>query len=480
MAGTGVAAGFRSEAVRPLKHRAEAARGQCSLASNDPERMTNNYRLPQEGVEEQELRRMLARARGDDADWRGGRLWSLVYYAGRSHTDFLCEVFREYASENGLSPSAFPSLARFQREVVSMLRTLLGGGDEVVGAMTSGGTESILLAVKAYRDQARAQGRTGGRLEMIVPSTAHPAFLKAAQYFDLVPVAIPVASDYRADVAAMARAVTPRTVLLVASAPCFPFGKVDPVEELGALAAERGVGLHVDACVGAFILPFLRERAAQLPAFDLSVPGVTSLSADLHKYGYALKGASAILYRSPGLRRGQFFVDTEWPGGLFGSPGMLGTRPGGVIAAAWAAMLRLGESGYRRLAHESMELAQRLQRGIEQIPGLRIVGEPDMTVFAFTSDELDIFAIADRMTARGWHVDRQNAPPSIHLVVTPNHRGAIAPFLQDLAHAAADPEVRATASRARRATLYGVTSIAEGADPHLSVIRGMEAALDRF
>jgi sphinganine-1-phosphate aldolase len=441
--------------------------------------MTRSYRLPQEGVEEDEVRRMLAQARVGDADWRQGRIWSLVYYAGREHTDFLCEVFREFASENGLSPSAFPSLARFQREVIAMLCALLGGDDEVVGAMTSGGTESILLAVKAYRDHARERGRASGRPELIVPSTAHPAFLKAAEYFDILPVVIPVVEDYRADVAATARAINPRTILLVGSAPCFPFGMVDPIEQLGALALQHGIGLHVDACLGAFVLPFLRERAPQPPAFDLSVPGVTSLSADLHKYGYALKGASAILYRSAALRRGQFFAATQWAGGLFASPGMLGTRPGGVIAAGWAAMLRLGEAGYRRLANESMELSQRLQRGIEQIPGLRLVGEPDMTVLAFTSEELDIFAIADRLAVGGWHVDRLNEPPSIHLVVTANHAQAVSPFLQDLARAAADPGVRASPSRARRATLYGVTSTAETADPRLSIIEGMESDLDR-
>jgi sphinganine-1-phosphate aldolase len=442
--------------------------------------MTNDYReLPPAGLQDDQIRTLLAQARVQDADWRRGRIWSLVYYAGTDHTDFLCDAFRAYVSENGLSPTAFRSLARFQREVLAMLGALLHGGDAVAGAMTSGGTESILLAVKAYRDRARAQGAGPHDLEMVVPSSAHPAFLKAAQYFDLVPVVVPVGADYRADVAATARAITPRTILLVASAPCFPFGTVDPIEALGAIAHSKGVGLHVDACVGAFVLPFLRDRCPQLPRFDFEVPGVTSVSADLHKYGYALKGASAILYRDADLRRGQFFVDTGWAGGLFGSPGMLGTRPGGIIAAAWAAMLRLGESGYRRLAHESMNLARELQRGICDIPGLRIVGAPDMSVFAFTSDQLDVFAIADRLVARGWHVDRQNAPPSIHLVVTPNHRDAVQPFLRDLAEAAADPAVREPPSHRARATLYGVTSTADAADPVRAVIAGMEAALDR-
>lgn len=441
--------------------------------------MTNDHRqLPASGLEEDAIRGLLAQARAGDADWQRGRIWSLVYYAGSEHTDFLCEVFREYVSENGLSPTAFRSLARFQCEVVAMLRALLQGDAGVAGAMTSGGTESILLAVKAYRDLARERGLRGTP-EMVVPASAHPAFLKAAQYFGVRPVVVPAAADYRADVDATRAAITARTILLVASAPCFPFGKIDPIEALGVIAQAHGIGLHVDACVGAFVLPFLAQRLPQLPAFDFSVPGVTSLSADLHKYGYALKGASAILYRNAGLRRGQFFVDTGWAGGLFGSPGLLGTRPGGIIAAAWAAMLRLGEDGYRRLANETLDLALRLQAGIRAIPGLRIVGEPDMTVFAFTSDELDIFAVADRLATLGWHIDRQNDPPSIHLVVTPNHRQSVEPFLADLAAAAGDPGVRTQGQRARRATLYGVTSTAEGGDPRLSVIEGMEAALDR-
>jgi glutamate/tyrosine decarboxylase-like PLP-dependent enzyme len=434
-------------------------------------------RLPSSGIDADTLFARLDTARAHDADWRAGRIWSLVYYGGSDHTAFLHEVFRLYSSENGLSTQAFPSLGRFQAEVVSMLSGLLGGDARTAGAMTSGGTESILLAVKAYRDHARATGVA--RPKMIVPASAHPAFMKAAQYFDVESVVIPVGADYRADVARTANAIDERTVLLVASAPCFPYGTVDPITSLAEIAAAHGIGLHVDACVGAFILPFLRDLGHRVPSFDFSVPGVTSLSADLHKYGYALKGASAVLYRSADLRRHQFFVDTAWLGGLFGSPGILGTRNGGIIAAAWAALMRLGEPGYRDLAQRTWALAERIKAGILALPGLRLIGAPDMTVFAFTSETHDIFDIADRLAARGWHVDRQNAPRSIHLVVTPHHEAAAAPFLADLAAAVAAAAPPDAARAGETAALYGVTSHStSGADPRAAVIAGLERSLD--
>jgi sphinganine-1-phosphate aldolase len=436
-------------------------------------------RLPEAGWDADRIRSHLVAAKAGDADWRSGRIWSLVYYGGEAHTDFLVEIFRLYASENPLSPSAFPSLRGFERDIIAMLRGLLGGDERVAGTMTSGGTESILLAVKTYRDRARERGRDRGAPELILPASAHPAFLKAAQYFDVKPVIVPVGEDFRADPAAMAAAITERTILLVGSAPCFPYGVVDPIAELGALAEANGLGLHVDACVGGFILPFAADLGRTVPAFDFSVPGVTSISADLHKYGYALKGASAILYREAGLRRHQFFVDTGWPGGLFGSPAMLGTRPGGIIAAAWAALMKFGHEGYRDLACRTFDLTDRLKAGIAAIPGLHIVGEPDMTVFAFGSETLDIFAVADRMTARGWHLDRQARPKSIHLVVTPNHEAAIAAFLSDLATAVGEAGQTGRPATAQSAMLYGVTTnVAGGDDPRSAVIRELERSLD--
>jgi glutamate/tyrosine decarboxylase-like PLP-dependent enzyme len=267
---------------------------------------------------------------------------------------------------------------------------------------------------------------------MVLPVTAHPAFEKAGHYLGVKPVHIPVTEDFRADVDAARAAITDSTVLIVGSAPCYPYGVVDSMPELAALAQERGICCHVDACVGGFFLPFMRRLGYETPPFDFSLSGVTSISADLHKYGYSARGTSTIMYRNKNIRRHQFFTYADWPGGLYGSPTMPGSRPGGAIAAAWAVLHHLGEDGYLRLAKVVMDTARALIDGINAIPGLRVLGEPDMSVFSFASDSVDIYAVADAMDARGWHLDRQQMPPKVHLVVTPAHREVVGEFLADL------------------------------------------------
>lgn len=343
------------------------------------------------------------------------------------------EAYSLYFSENGLNPGAFPSLRRFETEVISMAAGLLGGDENVVGNMTSGGTESILMAVKTARDWARANRPQVRRPEIVLPLTAHPAFDKAAEYFGLKIVHTPVSGDSRADVEAMRKAAGPDTILLVGSAPSYPHGVVDPIAEIAALAQERGILCHVDACVGGFMLPFARKLGYPIPAFDFSLPGVTSISADLHKYGYAAKGASLILYRDASLRRHQLTAYTDWPGGIYASPTMLGTRPGGAIAAAWAVMNYLGEEGYLRLAATTMETAVKLRAGIDAIPGLHVLSDPDISVMAIGSDTLNVYEVADEMTLRGWHLDRQQFPPSLHLTVHYGHAAVAGAFLDDLA-----------------------------------------------
>lgn len=236
---------------------------------------------------------------------------------------------------------------------------------------------------------------------MVLPESAHPAFLKAAHYFGLKPVRIPVGPDWRVDMAKVRVAVTPNTVLLVGSAPSYPHGVIDPIEELSALALERGIYPHVDACVGGFLLPFVRKLGYPLPPFDFAVPGVRSISADVHKYGFGAKGTSVIVYRNQEIRRHQYFVFTDWSGGIYGSPTMTGTRPGGAIAAAWAVMNHLGEKGYLRLAAGIMQTTRTLLDGIDAIPELYVIGKPDMSIFAFTSDGLNVYALADAMAGRG-------------------------------------------------------------------------------
>jgi sphinganine-1-phosphate aldolase len=430
-------------------------------------------RFPQSGMSPAEIGAALEALRGGDAAWRAGRTWSLVYSAGEEHEAVLKDAYLRFFSENGLSPSAFPSLARMEREVVWAMLDLLGADpDRSGGTMASGGTESIILAVKAYRDASAVD-----RPSMIVPSTAHPAFIKAGELLRVRPVIVPVGPDLVADVDATAAAIDRDTILLAASAPAFPYGLVDPILELGALAAERGLGLHVDACLGGFVLPFVRALGYPVPAFDFSADGVTSISADLHKYGYGPKGTSTVLYADRRLRRSQFTAHTDWPGGALASPTLLGTRPGGAIAAAWAAIHHLGSDGYRRLFASVMETTNRLQAGIREISDLEIVGTPPMTVFAFGSPGRDIFAIADHLEQLGWRIDRQSNPDCLHLIVNPVHARVAAPFLADLETAyATAPAVTGTRSSA---VVYGVTShVPIGGDVQETVLRHMETRYD--
>jgi sphinganine-1-phosphate aldolase len=374
--------------------------------------------------------------RSEDARWKDGRTFSLVYYVDDEHSRLLKEAYGEYMAENGLSPIAFPSLRRMEAEVVSMAAGLFNGGDEVAGTMTTGGTESIMMAVKAAREWARQQ-KGIARPELIVPRSVHPAFEKAAHYFDVELRHAATAPDFRVDVADVERLITPSTALIVGSAPPYPHGVVDPITELAALAQSRGLLCHVDACLGGFFLPFARKLGRDIPAFDFEVPGVTSLSADLHKYGYAAKGASVVLYRDRALRRHQFYTYAEWPGGLYASPSMTGTRPGGAIAAAWSVMHYLGEEGYLDYARRILATTDKLMAGIQAIPGLRVLGKPHVGVFAFSSDSLNVYELGDALEARGWKLDRQQNPPALHCMITPAHEPVVDTLLADLRDCAA-------------------------------------------
>lgn len=418
--------------------------------------MPRTIQLPLKGTPKEEVLKKLGALRAQDASWKDGRTWSLVYYAGEEIASLLKEAYALFLHENGLSPLAFPSLRRFENEVVAMTAGLLGGDGEVAGNMTSGGTESILLAVKTARDMARKErGITAP--EMVLPVTAHPAFEKAARYFNVKPVRIPVDSDFRADPEAARRAVTENTILMVGSAPAYPHGVIDPIEELAAVAREKNICFHVDACLGGFLLPFLRKLGHPVPDFDFRVPGVTSLSADVHKYGYAAKGASVILYRTRDIRKYQFTVVTDWQGGVYASPTMPGTRPGGAIAAAWAILNYLGEEGYLHLAEKVMKTTRALIEGINSITGLYVLGKPAMSVFAFTSDELNVYALGSAMQARGWHLDALQLPPCLHVMVTAAHENVVEEFLADLRDAVRETrESNQTEVPAGAAALYGM------------------------
>ncbi|HCY85222.1 MAG TPA: aspartate aminotransferase family protein [Desulfobacteraceae bacterium] len=395
----------------------------------------------------------------DDPDYKSGRTWSLVYYLDEAHTDFLNRASGLYASANGLNPMAFKSLKRLETEVVRMTADLLHGDDGACGIVTSGGTESCLLAVKTYRDMAAKQKKIR-RPEMILPESAHVAWDKGAQYFNVKPVRIPLDDGFRVDAEKVRRAVTRNTVMILGSAPGYPHGVVDPIEELGEIARAKNIPLHVDACVGGYLLPFVEALGHPVPPFDFRVPGVTSISADTHKYGYSAKGASTILYRNMDIMEHQIFVSTEWPGGVFASPGLLGTRPGGGVAAAWAAMQAMGREGYLSRAREIMDTTQKLMDGINAIEGLKILGSPEMSLFAYRSTEkkLGIYAVGDRMEKRGWHIDRQQKPECLHAMVTPRHRDIAETYLKDLAESVAEVRANPKLSVQGGAATYGMVS----------------------
>jgi len=395
--------------------------------------------FPARGATRESIFDAMQTLRAHDVKWRDGRVFSLVFHAGDETREIAQRAYDLFFAENGLNPTAFPSLRKFETDVVAMVASLLGGDGAIVGNMTSGGTESILVAVKAARDYFRKLHPEIKTPEMIAPVTAHPAFDKAAHYFDVKLVKTPVTADFHADPEATRAALTPNTILLVGSAPQYAHGVVDPIRELGEIAREKNILLHVDACVGGMMLPFVRQLGYAIPAFDFAVPGVTSLSVDLHKYGYAAKGASVILYRPRALRRAMMYATTEWPGGIYASPTMLGTRPGGAIAAAWAVLNYLGADGYLYIANVVMKTVELLRAGIAQIDDVKILGNPDMSVMALASDTLDIYQVGDELTARGWHLDRQQFPPSLHLTVHYAHAQSAEQFLyalQDAVNAA--------------------------------------------
>jgi glutamate/tyrosine decarboxylase-like PLP-dependent enzyme len=414
--------------------------------------------LPAHGTPNDPLIRELAAMRRQDVDWEGGRCFALVYHAGAEHQALLRDASGMFLADNGLNPMAFKSLKRMEAEVVKMTARLLHGPASACGTMTSGGTESLLLAMLAYRERARRKKPWILRPEVVLPETAHVAFEKAAHLFGLKLRRAPMDDQYRADLKAMKRLIGPSTILLVGSAPQYPHGAVDPIEEIGELAERHNLPLHVDACVGGFMLPFVEKLGEPVPAWDFRVPGVTSISADLHKYGYAAKGASVLVYRRVEDLKHQFFIATDWCGGIYASPTIAGTRPGGPIAAAWAGLRGLGEDGYLELTRRALAAKKQIVEGIRAIDGVRVLGQPPGTVIAFASSDpaIDIYAVADQLSDRGWHFDRQQSPPSVHLTIMAAHLDSAGAFLDDLAAAVqavrSNPELKSRGD----AAMYGM------------------------
>ncbi|MFI7463737.1 pyridoxal phosphate-dependent decarboxylase family protein [Nonomuraea sp. NPDC049646] len=400
--------------------------------------------LPPSGRTAEDLLSEVARMKQHDLPVRGGQVTAYVYDTGRPEVhEAAARAYAEMLEVNCLDPTAFPSIVEMEKQVVGAVAELLGGGH---GVFTSGGTESIMLAVKAARDAA---GRPGANL--VLPVTAHPAFHKAAHYLGLRVKAVPVDLEtYKVRVADVAAAIDEDTVLVVVSAPSYPQGVIDPVAEVAAVAAEAGVACHVDACVGGWLLPWLREAGADVPPFDLSVPGVTSLSCDLHKFGYAPKGASVVLFADPATRRRAYFASAAWPGYTIINATVQSSRSAGPLGGAWATLQALGREGYVELGRATLKAAARLREGIAAIPGLRVLGAPESSLVAFAGDDLDVFVLADAARERGWFLQPQlsyaGIPANLHVTVTGVTLNGVEAMLRVIADAAAEARRRGPAS----------------------------------
>jgi sphinganine-1-phosphate aldolase len=374
--------------------------------------------------------------RSGDLDWRNGRAFSLVYNTDDPELERLQhEIASIFLHENALNPFRYQTLLRMEGEIIDMAKGLFGAAH---GSLSSGGTESIFLAVQTARDHHEANGGTNPTL--VCSDTAHPAFAKACHYLGVKRTALPTRADGRADPDAYSTAIDTDTALVVVSAPSYPYGVIDPVQEIAGLAAERDVLCHVDACLGGYLLPYWERLGRPVPPWDFRVPGVTSLSADVHKYGYSFKGVSTVLYREQDLYRRQIFMYDSWPGGLYASSTSAGTRPGAPIAGAWATMTHLGDDGYMRLGARVLAATETFMDGVRSIEGLVITSDPDMSVFEFGADPRaavppDIDAVADVMDDCGWNLDRQQG--GLHVMASPGHDRTASAFVEDLRSAVA-------------------------------------------
>ena len=395
--------------------------------------------MPQHGASAETVLAELAQRKAHDPDFHSNHLFGLVYQTERHELERVVAQANEmYLWGNALNILKFPNLTRLEFEVVAMVGDLLhlpqGGG----GTMTSGGTESILMSMLVNRERAKARGVD--KPQILAPYSAHPAYAKAAKLLEMEYVTFALDSDYRADVAEARKQITPRTAVIVANAMSFPYSSIDPIPELAALAVEHGIGCHVDACIGGFVLPFLERLGYDVPPWDFRVPGVTEISADVHKYGYASKGSSVILHRDPDWVQHQFFMFGDWPSGLYGTPAVPGARPATTMATAWAVLKHLGVDGYVELTRQAMETTIKIREAIAASPDLYIVGQPFGTTIAFGSKTIDIHKVGDVLSDKGWHLDRNVEPPSLHMMVSPGHRLVVDQFLADLREAVAQAQ----------------------------------------
>ena len=412
--------------------------------------------LPEKGIIMEEIMSRMDALADRDLPWHDGRTWGYVYDPGPEIEKVGHSAYLKFLNNNALDFTVYPSSLQFEKDLVSMAAGHAGGDKATAGSFTSGGTESIMLAVKAARDYYRFVQPEITQPEMILPLTGHAAFHKAARYFDVKIVPTEVDREtFRADPQAVRDAVTPNTIMIVGSAPSYAHGVVDPIRELGRIALEKDVWLHCDACVGGVLLPYFRKLGAEFPDYDFSVPGVTSLSMDLHKYGYTPKGASLILYRNKDFKRFQIFATASWPGYTVINNTIQSSKTSGPVAAAWAVVNYIGEDGYLELAGRSYEATKKLVEGIARIDGLRLMAKPDFCLLSFTSDKISIFNIIDEMRTKRWYIQPQfcfgPSRENIHLSIGASNAQWIEPFLRDLEECtkkAADMESGQYASQA--------------------------------
>jgi len=368
--------------------------------------------IPEKGLPKEQILGTLQAFKSRDMDWKAGKVWCYVYNPGDDPNAVIKEAYLEFLTENGLDPTVFPSMLKLETDVVRMVANLVHGDENVVGHMSTGGTESIMLAVKTARDRARALHPEITRPEMVLPRTAHAAFHKAAHYLDVTPVVAEInPATFKVEPEAMRAAITKNTILLVASAPSYSQGVIDPIAEIGRIAEEKSLLFHVDGCVGGIHLSFMRKQGYNVPDFDFSVPGVTSISVDLHKYGYAAKGASTVLYRNKYIRKYQIFACTDTTAYTLINPTVTSTKSGGPMAGAWATLTYLGEEGFKHIVKTVQETTQKLIEGINAIPELEVLGQPAMCMFSFKSDTINVYQLADAMAKRGWYIQGQFSTP---------------------------------------------------------------------
>jgi len=446
-------------------------------------RFKSYHSIPEKGCDRDDIfKELTTMAEEENAKWKTGQVSGTFYHAGDEHRAYLNKIFSLFSHENTIQFDLCPSMFKMESEIISMTAKMLNGdavkyhdpADGVCGTVTSGGTESIIMAMKTYRDYACAEKNIKDP-EILMPHTAHPAFDKAGKYFGIKMIHIPVAEpDFRVSPEAVETQINANTVAIVGSAGNYPYGLIDPLEKLSDIALKHSIGFHVDGCLGGFILPWIEKLGYDVPIFDFRLPGVTSISADTHKYGYALKGTSVVLYRNNNLRRYQYFNVPDWAGGMYASPTTAGSRSGGLTAATWASMVYLGEEGYLKAAKAIMNVADAIKKGVAQIPELTLIGDPTF-VISFRSDEVDVFHVNDFMKTRGWRFNCLQLPPGMHFCVTmpqtfvPDIGGRLIADLQD---AVAYAKSKA-GTVAETTALYGLAGTVDGNQQVTELVFGL-------